>query len=178
MNPPKLSEKELNRLEFAKTSIHVTKVPQIHETAFIDSTAIIGHTGFGYARDNDGTLVRVNHSGNVVIGEEVEIRAYVTVDRGTVSDTIIERGCKIDHKVHCSHNCKIGEYTTIAANSSIEGSCVIGSHCTIGSNVTVQRKVKVGNWVLIGSGSVVTKDIPDYAIVVGSPARILRFREH
>jgi len=92
--------------------------------------------------------------------------------------TLIAEGSKIDHKVHISHNCKIGKHTTIAANSSIEGSCVVGDYCTVGSNVTIQRKVKVGNWVTIGSGCVVTKDVPDYSVIVGNPHRILRFKEH
>jgi len=170
-------DKEKARLEFAKTHVEMHPYNNIHYSAIIDRTAIIGKDGFSFARDIDGTLVKINHAGNVIIEKGVEIRALVTVDRAVKGSTIISEGVKIDHKVHCAHAVIIGKYTTIAANTSIEGSCVIGEYCTIGSNVTVQRKVKVGNWVTIGSGCVVTKDVPDNAVIVGNPHRILRFKE-
>lgn len=172
-----LSEKELKRLEFAKSSKELHPPHNIHSSALIDPTAKIGIDGFGYARDIDGTLVKVKHAGAVLIEKDVEIRAFVTVDRAVNGYTIIGEGVKLDHKVHIGHNAKVCKYTTIAANSSIEGSCVIGEYCTIGSNVTVQRKVIVGNNVVIGSGCVVTKDVPDNAVIVGNPHRILKFKE-
>lgn len=172
-----MTEKEKARLEFAKSSVEIHPYNNIHSSAIIHKTALIGENGFGRARDVDGTLVKVNHAGNVIIESHVDIRAFVTVDRAVKGSTIIGEGVKLDHKVHIAHGCIINKYTTIAANSSIEGSCVIGEYCTIGSNVTVQRKVKVGNNVLIGSGCVVVKDVPDNAVIVGNPHRILRFKE-
>jgi UDP-3-O-[3-hydroxymyristoyl] glucosamine N-acyltransferase len=172
-----MTDKEKARLEFAKNSIYSPPYNKIDPSSLIHSSAVIGIDGFGWARNTDGTLVKVNHAGNVIIEKGVEIRAFVTVDRAVKGSTIIGEGVKIDHKVHVAHNCNIGKYSTIAANTSIEGSCVVGEYCTIGSNVTVQRKVKVGNNVLIGSGCVVTKDVPDNAVIVGNPHRILRFKE-
>lgn len=171
-----MNEKQKARLEFARRSKYVpVKIIRGNNTD-IHRTASIGFSGFGFVRDEVGELVTIHHAGGVKIGMDVCIRAFVTIDRATAEGkfTEIMDGVKIDHKVHISHNCKIGKHTTIAANSSIEGSCVIGEYCTIGSNVTVQRKVKVGNWVVIGSGSVVTKDVPDNSVVVGNPARLLK----
>ena len=168
----------MDRLEFAKQSIHKNGHNYINPSAIIDPSAKIGQDGFGFARDTDGTLVKVNHAGGVFIGAHVEIRCFVTIDRAVHGDavTIIGRGVKLDHKVHVGHNANVGNDTTIAANTSIEGSCIVGKNCTIGSNVTVQRKVKVGDNVTIGSGCVVTKDVPNKAIIVGNPHKILRFK--
>ena len=175
-----MTQKELDRLEFAKsTKPDFTPCEvSVGEDCYISIRSSIGQSGFGYARDIDGKLVKIWHKGDVKISEGVEVRDFVTIDRATVEgiSTFIGAGVKLDHKVHISHNCKIGKYTTIAANSSIEGSCEIGEYCTIGSNVTVQRKVKVGNNVTIGSGSVVTKDIPDNCVIYGNPAKIMNLK--
>lgn len=171
-----LSDRELNRLEFAKTSVHVSRTNVIHSTAKIDSTAIVGMDGFGAARDTDGTLVKINHSGTVVIGENVIIRAYCTIDRGTINDTEIGEGTCLDHGIHVAHNAKIGKYNTLAAHCIIEGSCEVGDFNTFGAGVIMQRKTKIGNNCLVGSGSVITKDMPDNAVIVGNPARIIRYR--
>jgi UDP-3-O-[3-hydroxymyristoyl] glucosamine N-acyltransferase len=169
-----MTEQQLARLEYAKSAKGFRPEDVIHPTAIIHKTAVIGMDGFGFARDHDGTYVKMPHSGNVVIEKGVEIRAYVTVDRAVEGSTVIGEGNKIDHHVHFAHNCKIGEYNTFANGCSIEGSCEIGSYNTFGSNVTVQRKVKIGNRCRFGSGTVVVKDVPDGSIVVGNPGRVIR----
>lgn len=134
----------------------------------------IGRRGFGYVPDENGDLFEIKHFGRVVIGNEVVVREYVTIDRGTIGDTIIGDGCKIDHHCHIAHNCKIGKNNSFANACSIEGSVEIGDNNTFGSNVTVLRKVKIGSGCTIGSGAVVTKDVPDGEVWVGNPARKLR----
>lgn len=168
-----LTEKQLKRLEFAKSSKELHPPHNIHSSALIDPTAKIGIDGFGYARDIDGTLVKVKHAGAVLIEKDVEIRAFVTVDRAVNGYTIIRESTKIDHHCHVAHGAKIGKYNTIADNTTIEGSCEIGDYNTFGSNVVVQRKVKIGSYCKFGSGAVVTKDVPDNSVMVGNPARPL-----
>lgn len=169
-----LSDKELKRLEFAKSSVHVTKTPIIAESARIHSTALVGVDGFGAARDTDGTLVKINHRGTVVIGENVVIRSYCTIDRGTVNDTEIGEGTCLDHGVHIAHNVKLGKYNTLAAHCIIEGSCEVGDYNTFGAGVIMQRKTKIGSNCTIGSGSIITKNFGDNCVIVGNPARLLR----
>lgn len=169
-----MTERDLKRLDFAKNSIELHPYNNIHASAFIDRTAIIGKDGFGWARDIDKTLVKVNHAGNVVIEKDVEIRAYCTIDRAVNGSTIIGDSTKIDHGCHIAHNVVIGKRNTIAAHCVIEGSCIIGNHNTFGANVTVQRKVKIGNNCIIGSGAVVTKDVSDFSVIVGNPGRVLK----
>lgn len=170
----KLSDKELKRLEFAKSSVHVSRTPEIHPEANVSSMALIGCDGFGAARDIDGKLVKINHSGTVKIEKYVVIRPFCTIDRGTINDTEIGEGSCLDHGVHVAHNVKIGKYNTFAAHCIIEGSCEVGNFNTFGAGVIMQRKTKVGSNCTIGSGSVITKDFGDNLVIVGSPARVLR----
>lgn len=168
-----MTEKEQARLKFAKESVELHPTDNIHSSALIHPTALIGFDGYGFARDVDGTLVKVNHAGNVVIEKEVVIRAFVTVDRAVNGSTIIGEGSKLDHKVHVAHNVKIGKWNTFANGCVIEGSCQVGDYNTFGTNVIVQRKVKVGSNCKFGSGTVIVKDVPDNSIMVGNPARYL-----
>lgn len=168
-----MTDKEKARLEFAKTHVEMHPYDNIHYSAIIDRTAIIGKDGFGFARDSDGTLVKVNHAGNVIIEKGVEIRAFVTIDRAVNGSTIIGEGTKIDHHTHVAHGVKIGKWNTFANGCVIEGSCEVGDYNTFGTNVIVQRKVKIGSNCKFGSGTVIVKDVPDNSIMVGNPARYL-----
>jgi len=171
-----MTEKEISRLEFAKGSVELRPFNNIHSSAYIDRTAVIGKDGFGWARDHDNTLVKMLHAGNVVIDKNVEIRAFVTVDRAVKGSTHIGEGTKIDHHCHIAHNVQIGKWNTFANACCIEGSCIVGDFNTFGANVVVQRKVKIGNNCIFGSGSVVTKDVADNSIMVGNPAKLLMMK--
>ena len=164
----------MDRLEYAKQSKSVWIGNEIGDNCSFHPTAIIGNDGFGFARDTDGSLIKVNHASNVIIGNNVEIRAYVTIDRGVINPTIIGEGNKFDYKVHVAHNVKIGKNNTLAAHTIIEGSCVVGDNNTFGAGVIVQRKVIIGSNNIFGSGCVVTKDVGDNCVMVGNPARKLR----
>lgn len=164
----------MNRLEFARSHAEHWPDNHIHESAVIDPTALIGDDGFGFVRQEDGSLLRMPHAGGVTIEKNVVIRAFVTIDRGVRENTVIDEGNKIDHHCHVAHNVKIGKHNTLANGCIIEGSCQIGDFNTFGAGVIVQRKVKVGNWCIFGSGAVVTKDVEDNSVMVGNPARLLR----
>lgn len=162
------------RLAFAKLSIQLLPHIIIGSNCEIHDKSVIGECGFGFARDYDNTLVKINHGGGVRIGDNVTIRAFCTIDQATIDETYTQvmDGTKIDHHCHIAHNAIIGKNNTIAAGTIIEGSCVIGDNNTFGTNVVVQKKVKVGNNCIIGSSTIITKDVPDNSIIYGNPGRI------
>lgn len=169
---------EEERLQFARNHRGTNPGDNIigHDVV-IHYTAIIGGDGFGFVRDEKKELVTMPHAGRVVIGDDVLIRAFVTVDRGVVYDTVIGNGNRIDHHCHIAHNVKIGKHNTLANGCIIEGSCEVGDYNTFGAGVIVQTKVKIGSHCKFGSGSVVTKDVEDNLIMVGNPAKLLRKNE-
>lgn len=131
----------------------------------------IGGVGFGFVRNGEGELERFPHYGEVRIGKDVQIGHFTCIDRGALTDTVIEDGVKLDNLVHIAHGAHIGAHTSIAALTCIEGSVKIGKRCTIGSNVTFQIGSGCGDDVTVGSGSVVTKFIPSGETWLGNPAR-------
>lgn len=177
----KLSEKEISRLEFARQSERQHPEIKFSGPFYLSSSAVIGSSGFGWARNEEGVLEEVKHSGGVKIGTYVQIREFVTIDQATVKGTYttIGESTKLDHFVHIAHNAKIGNHNTIAAHCIIEGSCIVGDYNTFGAGVIMQTKTKLGNGNTVGSGSVITKDFSEVhnAVIIGSPARIIKYKE-
>jgi UDP-3-O-[3-hydroxymyristoyl] glucosamine N-acyltransferase len=134
---------------------------------------VIGNDGFGYARAEDGTLVKMPHRGNVIIEDNVEIGSNTCIDRAVEGSTIIGSGTKIDNNVHIAHGVKIGKNCLIVAGSVIGGSTEIGDNCYIGINASIKNKIKIGNNVVIGMGAVVLRDVPDGVTIVGNPGKEL-----
>lgn len=161
------------RLEYAKTKHWAYPENHISKTAMIHPSAVIGKDGFGYARDADGTLVPIPHTGNVKIGNYVYVGANSCIDRAVVGSTVIGDGTKIDNNVHVGHGAKVGKNCLIVAGSVLGGSCEIGDRAFIGMGALIKNKVKVGNDVTVGMGAVVIKDVPDGKTVVGNPAKEL-----
>jgi UDP-3-O-[3-hydroxymyristoyl] glucosamine N-acyltransferase len=102
---------------------------------------------------------KVPQIGNVIIGDDVEIGANTTVDRGALDDTIIEQGCKLDNLIQVAHNVRIGAHTAIAACVGIAGSADIGQHCKISGAVVVLGHLSIVDHVTVTAMSLVTKDI-------------------
>lgn len=146
----------------------------IGSDCIIKSGAVIGQDGFGFERDENRTPIRLQHLGNVVIGNHVEVGSLTTVCRGTLDDTIIEDHAKIDDHVHIAHNVKVENGAMVVACAEISGGVVVGRNSWIGPNTSVIQKVKIGNDAFIGIGSNVTKTIPEGVVAVGNPAKILR----
>ena len=121
--------------------------------------AVIGSDGFGHAPDVDG-YVKVPQLGNVRIGDDVEVGANTTVDRGTLEDTVIADGVKLDNQVQVGHNCRIGAHTVIAGCVGISGSSVIGSRCMIGGAVGIAGHLEIGDDVIVTGYSLVTHSLP------------------
>lgn len=141
---------------------------RIGKRVIIHSGAVIGADGFGFAPDfssqtdpeASGEWVKIPQVGAVRIGDDVEIGANSTIDRGAMADTVIEHDVKIDNLVQIAHNCRIGAHTVIAACAGIAGSSVIGRHCMIGGAVGIAGHVTLGDRVVVTAKSGVSKSLP------------------
>jgi len=132
--------------------------------------AVVGGDGFGFAPDVDG-YVKVPHLGSARLGDDVEVGANTTIDRGTIEDTVIGEGVKLDNQVQVGHNCRIGAHTVIAGCVGISGSTTIGSRCMIGGGVGVVGHLEIGDEVIVTGASMVTRSLPGPGIYSsGMPA--------
>ncbi|WP_080656890.1 UDP-3-O-(3-hydroxymyristoyl)glucosamine N-acyltransferase [Stutzerimonas stutzeri] len=139
----------------------------------IRANSSIGGNGFGFERLADGTPIRFPHLGGVVIGENVEIGALNSIARGTLGDTILEDYVKTDNLVHIAHNCFVQRGAFLTACAELSGGVTVGRDAWIGPNASIIQKVNIGQGALVGIGAVVTKDVEDYAVFAGNPARRL-----
>jgi UDP-3-O-[3-hydroxymyristoyl] glucosamine N-acyltransferase len=132
--------------------------------------AVIGSDGFGFAPDVDG-YVKVPHLGSLRLGDDVDVGANTTIDRGTIEDTVIGDGVKLDNQVQVGHNCRIGAHTVIAGCVGISGSSIIGSRCMIGGGVGTVGHLEIGDGVIVTGNSMVTRSLPGPGIYSsGMPA--------
>ena len=134
---------------------------------------VIGKHGFGFFPINTKNL-RYPHIGAVLIEENCEIGCGSTIDRGSMSNTVVGKNTYLDNQIHIAHNVKIGENSIIAGQVGIAGSSIIGSNVKIGGQAGISGHLKIGNNVEIGGGSGVIKDIPDNTKVMGYPAKNIR----
>ena len=134
---------------------------------------VIGKHGFGFFPIKDNNL-RYPHIGIVLIEDNCEIGSCATIDRGSMSNTIIGKNTYLDNQIHIAHNVKIGENSIIAGQVGIAGSSIIGNNVKIGGQAGISGHLKIGNNVEIGGGSGVIRDIPDNTKVMGYPAKKIR----
>ena len=132
---------------------------RIGQRAIVHSGAVIGADGVGFAREKDGSWVKIPQTGGVWIGDDVEIGANSTIDRGAIEDTIIEDGVKLDNQIQIAHNVRIGANTAIAACTGIAGSTVVGKRCTIAGACGIIGHLVIADDVNILVASVVTRSI-------------------
>jgi len=130
----------------------------VGERCLLHPGVVIGADGFGFAPDRGG-LVKVPQVGAVRIGNDVEIGANTTIDRGAIEDTVIEDGVKLDNQIQIGHNVRVGEHTVIAACTGISGSTVIGKRCLIGGLVGMAGHISIGDDVVIAGKSAVSNSI-------------------
>jgi len=136
-------------------------------------SCIIGKHGFGFFPNNNQNL-RYPHMGIVIIDDNCEIGCGSTIDRGSMSNTIIGKNTYLDNQIHIAHNVKIGENSIIAGQVGIAGSSVIGNNVKIGGQAGISGHLKIGNNVEIAGGSGVIKNIADNSKVMGYPAKNIR----
>ena len=113
-----------------------------------------------------------------MIENDVEIFANCSIARGSLSDTIIGQGTKIDALCHIAHNVTIGKNTELTAGTIVGGSPTIGNNCWLGLHSTIKNKIKIGDQVIVGSGSSVIYDIVDEDIVAGVPAKSIKINKN
>src|SRR3989339_12518 len=152
-----------------KTAV-VHKSAQIGKRCIIHSGAVIGTYGFGFEQDENKNWIKIPQIGNVIIEDDVEIFANTCIARGTIGNTIIKKGTKIDNLNQIAHNCEIGEKCAIASQVGMAGSVKIGNNVIIAGQAGFKDHVCVGENTIVMGKSGVTKDISPNSIVSGFPA--------
>jgi UDP-3-O-[3-hydroxymyristoyl] glucosamine N-acyltransferase len=154
----------------------VTVYPRsvIGRRVLIHAGAVIGADGFGLA-PQAGRWIKIPQTGRVVVGDDVEIGANTTIDRGALDDTIIEDGVKLDNQIQIGHNVRIGAHTAIAACAGVAGSTRIGKHCAIGGAARIMGHIEIADHVTITATTFVTQSIRTAgtytAVLPAQPAR-------
>ncbi len=158
-----------NTTLFASVTVYSDNV--IGNNCTLHSGVVIGADGFGFAPQADGTYKKVTQTGNVVIGDNVEIGANTTIDRATLGSTVIHNGCKIDNLVMIAHNVEVGENTVIVSQTGIAGSTKIGKNVTIGGQVGIVGHITIADKVMIQAQSGIASSIKEPGTIVqGAPA--------
>lgn len=146
--------------EDARLGPSVTIYPRcvIGKRTLIHAGAVIGADGFGLA-PQAGRWIKIPQTGRVVVGDDVEVGANTTIDRGALDDTVIEDGVKLDNQIQIGHNVRIGAHTAIAACAGVAGSTRIGKHCAIGGAARIMGHIEIVDRVTVTATSFVTKSI-------------------
>jgi UDP-3-O-[3-hydroxymyristoyl] glucosamine N-acyltransferase len=141
---------------FANVTFHARC--RIGKRGILHSGAVIGTDGFGFAREN-GVYIKIPQTGRVLLGDDVDVGASTTIDRGALEDTIIEDGVKLDNQIQIGHNCRIGANTAMAGCVGVAGSAKIGKNCTFGGAAMVLGHLEIADNVHISSGSMVSRSV-------------------
>lgn len=150
--------------------VRVLKDCVIGANCIIHSNTVVGSDGFGFTQ-HEGRQIKVPQVGNVVIEDDVEIGACVTIDRATMGSTTIGEGSKIDNMVHIAHNCQIGRQCVIVAQVGISGSTVLEDQVTLAGQVGTVGHVRVGRGTTVAARGVVTSDVEPGSFVSGFPLK-------
>ncbi len=143
----------------------------IGKRALIHPGAVVGSDGFGQANDN-GRWIKIPQVGRVIIGDDVEIGANTTIDRGSIGDTVVEEGVKLDNLIHIAHNVRVGAHTVMAAGTGIAGSTTIGRNCMIGGSVGISGHLTIADNVTLTGRTTVLQSVKESGSVYssGTPA--------
>lgn len=141
----------------------------------IHAGSVIGSDGFGFAQQSENEYLKIPQLGNVLIGDNVEIGANVTIDRATMGSTVIRKGVKLDNLIQIGHNVEVGENTVMAAQSGISGSTKLGMNCMVGGQVGFAGHIKIANGTKIGAQAGILGEIKEEnTAIIGSPAFDIR----
>ena len=143
----------------------------IGNNVILHANAVIGADGFGFAPLEDGTWKKIEHTGNVIIEDDVEIGANTCVDKSQMGSTIVRQGVKIDNLCQIAHNVEVGRNTVMAAQTGVAGSTKIGEHCIIAGQVGIAGHLTIANNTTIGAqAGVLGKVRKEGEVLMGSPA--------
>ncbi len=150
---------ELGEGSYLHPRVSLLDEVKVGRRAIIHSGAVLGADGFGFAAGADSTWEKIEQLGDVRVGDDVEIGANSTIDRGSLESTRIGNGVKIDNLVHVAHNVQIGDHTAIAGCVGIAGSARIGAHCAIGGGVGILGHLTIADRVTLHAMTLVTRSI-------------------
>jgi len=170
------------------SGVHIGPRTKIGDDFICQSGAVIGADGFSYvtpqpggieeakakgvisAQTSDNAFVRIDSLGGVTLGDRVEIGGNATIDRGTMVDTRIGNGTKLDNQVHVAHNVQVGEDCLLCGQVGIAGSTVVGDRVVLGGQVGLADHIKVGSDVMVAGKSAVSSNVPSGRVMMGNPA--------
>ncbi len=147
---------------FLHTRVTIQHECVVGHRAVLHPGCVIGSDGFGLAWEDH--WIKVPQVGRVILGDDVEVGANTTIDRGALDDTVIEDGVKLDNQIHIAHNCHIGRHTAIAGCAGIAGSTRIGAYCQIGGAAMIIGHLEIGDRVTVSAGTFVAKDIREAGV--------------
>jgi UDP-3-O-[3-hydroxymyristoyl] glucosamine N-acyltransferase len=150
-------------------NVTIREATVIGQRVVIHGGAVIGSDGFGYVQ-HEGRHLKVPQLGRVVIEDDVELGANVTVDRATFGRTVIGRGTKVDNLVQIGHNVTIGPHSILVAQAGIAGSTRLGSHVIVGGQAGLVDHLEIGDRVMVGAQAGVMRSVSEGQIVAGTPA--------
>lgn len=143
----------------------------IGDNCVFHAGTVVGGDGFGFAPQSDTEFMKIPQIGNVVIEDNVEIGANVTIDRATMGSTIIRKGVKLDNLIQIGHNVEVGENTVMAAQTGISGSTKVGKNCMFGGQVGLAGHLKIADGTKIGAQSGIPGDVKkENSVLLGYPA--------
>ncbi|MFH1071481.1 MAG: UDP-3-O-(3-hydroxymyristoyl)glucosamine N-acyltransferase [Candidatus Glassbacteria bacterium] len=144
---------------------------QVGKRCLLQSGSVLGGDGFGFVCDNRGVQQKIPQVSGLIVGDDVEIGANTTIDRGTLSPTRIGNGVKCDNLVHIAHNVEIGDNTLVVAQVGISGSTKVGSSVILAGQAGIGGHLNIGDKVKVGAQAGVTKSVPAGIEISGYPAR-------
>lgn len=139
---------------------------QLGRRCLIHPGAVVGSDGFGLANDN-GAWVKVPQVGRAILGDDVEVGSCTSVDRGSLGDTVLANGVKLDSQVHIAHNVQIGEHTAMAGCSAVAGSSTIGAYCTLAGAAAVSGHLELGDHVHVSAYTPVIRSLKKAGVYTG-----------
>jgi len=153
-------------------NVSVYQNSKIGNRVIIGSGSVVGSDGFGYVKDDDGSMIKVPHLGGVIIEDDVEIGSNTSIDRGTLGDTHIKKGTKIDNLVQVAHNCIIGENNILCGSVGLSGSTELGNNVVMAARSGTKGHIKIGDNSIVTAVTNVSKDLKPGSHVKGVyPAR-------
>ena len=154
----------------AHSHVSIREGAVIGDNVLLHNGVVIGSDGFGFAKDNAGRWYKIPQTGNVVIEDDVEIQAGSCISRGSLGETRIGRGVKIDNLVHVAHNCTVAENSMLCAQVGLAGSTQVGRNVILAGQVGVAGHCRIGDGVIVTAQSGTHGDIPPGVMISGSPA--------